>query len=88
MKYNKQGYKKKGFKKRPKKKQMQGLCVEVYNNNIEGALKIFKKKVKESKLLFDLKEKQYYKKPSEKKRERRAIARARYRSRTNSQKKY
>jgi small subunit ribosomal protein S21 len=88
MRYNKQGYKKKGFKKRPKKKQMQGLCVEVYNNNIEGALKIFKKKVKESKLLFDLKEKQYYKKPSEKKRERRAIARARYRSRTNSQKKY
>ena len=53
MKYNKQGYRKKGYKKRPKKKQMQGLCVEVYNNNIEGALKIFKKKVKESKLLYD-----------------------------------
>ena len=35
MKYNKQGYRKKGYKKRPKKKQMQGLCVEVYNNNIE-----------------------------------------------------
>ena len=66
MKYNKQGYKKKGFKKRPKKKEMQGLCVEVWNNNIEAALKIFKKKVKESKLLYDLKEKQYYKKPSEK----------------------
>ena len=88
MKYNKQGYRKKGFKKRPKKKQMQGLCVEVYNNNIEGALKIFKKKVKESKLLFDLKEKQYYKKPSEKRRERKAIAKARYRVRPESQKKY
>ena len=88
MKYNKQGYRKKGFKKRPKKKEMQGLCVEVWNNNIESALKIFKKKVKESKLLYDLKEKQYYKKPSEKRREKRAIARARYRVRPESQKKY
>ena len=88
MKYNKQGYRKKGFKKRPKRKEMQGLCVEVWNNNIESALKIFKKKVKESKLLYDLKEKQYYKKPSEKRREKRAIARARYRVRPESQKKF
>ena len=87
MKYNKQGYRKKGFKKRPKK-EMQGLVVEVWNNNIEAALKIFKKKVKESKLLYDLKEKQYYKKPSEKRREKKAIARARYRVRPESQKKY
>ena len=79
MKYNKRGYRKNN-RRRPKKKEMQGLCVEVYNNNIEGALKIFKKKVKESKLLYDLKEKQYYKKPSEKRREKRAIARARYRN--------
>ena len=78
MKYNKQGYRKKGYKKRPKKKEMQGLCVEVWNNNIEAALKIFKKKVKESKLMLDLKEKAFFKKPSAKRREKRAIARARY----------
>ena len=83
MKYNKWGYKKKGFKKRPKK-EMQGLCVEVYNNNIEGALKIFKKKVKESKLMLTLKEKSFYTKPSAKRRAKRAMAKARYR--TNSHK--
>lgn len=83
MKYNKRGYKKKNFKKRPKK-EMQGLCVEVYNNNIEGALKIFKKKVKESKLMLTLKEKSFYTKPSAKRRAKRAMAKARYR--TNSHK--
>ena len=83
MKYNKRGYKKKNFKKRPKK-EMQGLCVDVYNNNIEGALKIFKKKVKESKLMLTLKEKSFYTKPSAKRRAKRAMAKARYR--TNSHK--
>ena len=78
MKYNKQGYKKKGFKRRPKKKEMQGLCVEVYNNNIEGALKVFKKKVKESKLMLDLKKKSYFEKPSAKRRAKKAMAKARY----------
>ena len=77
MKYNKQGYRKKCYKKRPKKKEMQGLCVEVWNNNIEAALKIFKKKVKESKLLYDLKEKQYYKKPSAIKSEKRKLGKVR-----------
>ena len=56
--------------------------VEVYNNNIEGALKIFKKKVKESKLMLDLKKKSYFEKPSAKRRARKAMARARYK--TNS----
>ena len=78
MKYNKQGYKKKGFKRRPKKKEMQGLCVEVYNNKIEGALKVFKKKVKESKLMLDLKKKSYFEKPSAKRRAKKAMAKARY----------
>ena len=83
--HNEGGYKKKfnknsKFKKRPSRG---GLSVEVYNNNIEGALKIFKRKVKDSKLMLDLKEKSYFKKPSVKKREKRAIARAR--NRTNSQ---
>ena len=78
MKYNKQGYKKKGFKRRPKKKEMQGLCVEVYNNNIEGALKVFKKKVKNSGLMLELKKKAYYEKPSKKRREKKNLQKLRY----------
>ena len=84
--HNEGGYKKKfnknsKFKKRPSRG---GLSVEVYNNNIEGALKIFKRKVKDSKLMLTLKEKSYYTKPSAKRREKKAIAKSRYR--TNSQK--
>ena len=68
------------FKKRPKK-EMQGLCVEVYNNNIEGALKIFKRKVKDSKLMLTLKEKSFFEKPSAKRRAKRALAKSRYKVR-------
>ena len=69
----------KNFRKKPKDR-LQGLQVEVYNNNVEAALKIFKRKVKDSNLMLDLKKKAYYEKPSKKKREKRnlAIARARY----------
>ena len=61
--------KRKNFRKRPKEKRMTGLKVEVYNNNVDSALRIFKKKVKNSNLMMDLKEKQYYKKKSSIKRE-------------------
>ena len=46
-----------------------GLAVKVYNNNVDGALRKFKKMIKESKLMVELKERQYYTKPSEKRRE-------------------
>lgn len=69
MAYRKNSYnKKKSYKK--KERQSRGLCVDVYNNNIEGALKVFKKKVKESGLFLDLKKKEYYIKPSQLKKER------------------
>ena len=57
---------KKNFKKKRKfpKEQLQGLQVKVYNNNVDGALKILKRKVKESNLMIDLKKKQYFEKPS------------------------
>ena len=45
-----------------------GLAVKVYNNNVDGALRKFKKMIKESKLMVELKERQYYTKPSEKRR--------------------
>ena len=61
--------KKKNFRKRPKK-ELQGLMVEVWDNNVEFAIKKLKKKVKNSNLMMDLKERQYYAKPSEERRER------------------
>ena len=67
MKYRQNSYnKKKRYKK--KEKQMRGLSVDVYNNNVDGALRIFKKMIKESKLMLELKNREYYTKPSEKKR--------------------
>ena len=69
-------YRKKFRKKRPKE-ELPGLQVKVYNNNVEGALKVFKKKVKESGLMMDLKKKAYYEKPSKIKREKRNLARLR-----------
>ena len=60
-----------------KKKEHRGLRVDVRNNNVEGALKIFKRMVKNSGMLLELKEKQYYTKPSKKRRERRNMAKLR-----------
>ena len=53
------------------------LYVKVYNNNIEKALSKFKKQVKESKLLVELREREFYKKKSTKRKEKKAKARLR-----------
>ena len=68
--------KRKNFRKRPKDDSI-GLSVKVWNNNVEGALKIFKRKVKDSNLMLDLKKKAYYEKPSKKRRERKNMAKLR-----------
>ena len=70
-----------GKKKYPKEK-LEGLQVKVYNNNIEGALKVFKRKVKDSNLFLELKKREFYVKPSKIKREQKnlAILRQRYQS--------
>jgi len=47
--------------------------------SIERALSIFKKKVKDSKILYELKEREYYTKPSQLRKEKKARARARIR---------
>tara|TARA_Y100001963_G_C6703038_1_gene410474 strand:+ start:767 stop:1015 length:249 start_codon:yes stop_codon:yes gene_type:complete len=60
--------KKKNYRKKKQGNQLRGLSVDVYNNNVDGALRIFKKMVKESKLMLELKNREYYTKPSEKKR--------------------
>jgi len=68
--------KRRNFRKKPKDNS-QGLSVTVFNNNVEGALKVLKKKIKASNLFQDLREKEYYTKPSEIKRHKRNLAKLR-----------
>ena len=68
--------KRRNFRKRPKDNSV-GLSVTVFNNNVDGALKVLKRKVKDSNLFVDLREKEYYTKPSEKKRHKRNLAKLR-----------
>ena len=65
--------KRKNFRKRPKD-TAKGLSVTVFNNNVEGALKVFKRKVKDSNIMQELKKKAYYEKPSKIKREKKNLA--------------
>ena len=60
------------------------LYVKVRNNNVEKALSILKKKVKESKLMLELREREYYTKPSVIKKEKKSKARLRNKKHTNS----
>ena len=69
--------KRKNFRRRKPKDEMQGLSVKVWNNNVEGALKIFKRKVKDSNLMLELKKKAYYDKPSKIRREKKNLAKLR-----------
>ena len=68
--------KRSNFRKRPKDNAV-GLSVTVFNNNVDGALRILKKKVKNANLFLDLRDKEYYTKPSEKKRHKRNLAKLR-----------
>ena len=56
------------------------LYVKVKNNNIDGALKIFKQRVKENGLLLEIKEKSFYQKKSEKRRIEKNLAKSRQKS--------
>ena len=78
--------KRKNFRKRPKDNR-KGLSVTVYNNNVEGALKIFKRKVKDSNIMLDLKEKAYYEKPSAKRRHKKNLEKLRYKYKNEKEQK-
>jgi len=65
---------KKNFRRKKPKDDSKGLSVKVWNNNVEGALKILKRKVKDSNLMLELKQKAYYTKPSKKRREKKNLA--------------
>jgi len=57
------------------------MKVKVRGSNIEGALRTFRKKVTESGVLYTYKEKQYYEKPTSKRKGKLAAAKARERKR-------
>ena len=61
-----------------KQKPQNGLRVEVKNNNVDIALKKFKKMVKNSGMMLELKNKAYYEKPSKKRREKKNLQKLRY----------
>lgn len=58
--------------------QKQGLKVEVRNNDVNFALRKFKKKVQEDGILQELRERQHFTKPSEKRKKAKAAGRARW----------
>ena len=77
MTYKKRGYKK-NFKRKPKERQMRGLCVDVRDNNVEYALRLLKRKLKKENWILELRKREYYKKPSEIRRETKNKQRLRY----------
>ena len=65
-------------RKHNKPREKRGLRIEVKHNNVEFALKKFKRMVKESGMMLELKRRTYYKKPSEEKREKKNMQKLRY----------
>lgn len=57
---------------------IKGLSVEVRNNDVNGALRKFKRKVQDSGILQDLRDKQEYEKPTTKRKRKKAAARSRW----------
>ena len=58
--------------------KIRGLTVEVRNDDVNGALRRFKKKVEESGLLQDLRDKEFYEKPTTARKRAKSSARARH----------
>ena len=61
-----------------KEKPMNGLRVDVKNNNIEFALKKFKRMVRDSELMVELRNRSFYEKPSMVKREKKNLQKSRH----------
>ena len=68
------------------KEQKQGLTVEVRNGDFNKALRIFKKKVQQEVVIQEIRERQHYVKPSEKRAKAKAAGRARWLKKVAKQK--
>ena len=62
-----------------------GRRVIVQDGNVEKALRKFKKKIAESNILNDLKEREFYEKPTSVRKRKKGAARARWRKQLRSQ---
>jgi small subunit ribosomal protein S21 len=58
--------------------KVKGLSVEVRNGDVNYALRKFKKKVQEDGILQELRQREFYEKPSEKRKKAKAAGRARW----------
>ena len=74
------------MKKVYKKSKFTGTYIEVKKNNIEFAIKKFKNKVKDANIMLELRERQYFKKKSDKKREKRNLTKLRHKYRQQKEK--
>ena len=71
-----------------KQKPHNGLRVEVKNNNVDFALRKFKRMVKESGMMLELKKKSYYEKPSKVQREKKNLQKLRYKYKNQKEQNY
>jgi small subunit ribosomal protein S21 len=55
-----------------------GLSVEVRNGDVNKALRLFKKKVQEAGIIQEVREREYYEKPTTKRKKAKAAARKRW----------
>ena len=74
------------YKKRVNKNIISGTKVEVRKNNIELAIKKFKNKVKDANIMLELRERQHYKKKSDRKREQKNLTKLRHKYRQEKEK--
>jgi len=74
------------YKKRVNKNIISGTKVEVRKNNIELAIKKFKNKVKDANIMLELRERQHYKKKSDRQREKRNLIKLRHKYRQEKEK--
>jgi small subunit ribosomal protein S21 len=61
----------------PKTAEKRGLSVEVRNNNVDKAIRLLNRKVKQEGVIRELRARQFYEKPSDKRRRKQAEARRR-----------
>ena len=68
--------------------QPDAFTIFVRNGNVDGALRILKKKIQKDGILFELRKKEFYTKPSEQRRQKKAAAIERNRKKQNKMKKH
>jgi small subunit ribosomal protein S21 len=67
------------------KSNIRGLTVEVRNDDVNSALRRFKKKVAESGLLQELRDKEFYEKPTTRRKKAKAAAKSRWKKHLRDQ---